>query len=96
MNSKSADTNVQSSDNQNVGTIKGIAIGEDGSLSYLLTVNGGRDVAVNPAAMSLSYDDTTDKWNANVDATKQQIELGAAGSVQSNDAGNSAADRCLE
>ena len=96
MNSNLADTNVQSSDNQNVGTIKGIAIGEDGSLSYLLTVNGGRDVAVNPAAMSLSYDDTTDKWNANVDATKQQIELGAAGSVQSKDAVNSAAARCLE
>ena len=82
MNSNFADTNVQSSDNQNVGTIKGIAIGEDGSLSYLLTVNGGRDVAVNPAAMSLSYDDTTDKWNANVDATKQQID--SAPQVQYN------------
>ena len=77
-----------------MGTIKGIAIGEDGSLSYLLTVNSGRDVAVNPAAMSLSYDDTTDKWNANVDATKRQIQLGAAGSVQSKDAVNSAAGRC--
>jgi len=82
MNSNLADTNVQSSDNQNVGTIKGIAIGEDGSLSYLLTVNGGRDVAVNPAAMSLSYDDTTDKWNANVDATKRQID--SAPQVQYN------------
>ena len=82
MNSNLTDTNVQSSDNQNVGTIKGIAIGEDGSLSYLLTVNGGRDVAVNPVAMSLSYDDTTDKWNANVDATKQQIN--SAPQVQYN------------
>ena len=73
INSNLADTNVQSSDNQNVGTVKEVAIGEDGSLSYLLTVIGRRDVPVNPAAMSLSDDDTTGKWNANVDATKLQI-----------------------
>jgi len=82
MNSNLADTNVQGSDNQNVGIIRGIAVGEDGSLSYLLTVNGGRDVAVNPAAMSLSHDDSTDKWNASVDATKKQIE--SAPQVQYN------------
>ena len=92
MNSNLADTNVQSSDDQNVGTIKGIAIGENGSLSYLLTVNGGRDVAVTPAAMSLRYDDSADKWNASVDATKKPMEVGAADSVQSKDAVNSAAD----
>ena len=82
MNTNLADTNVQSSDQQNVGTIKGIAIGEDGSLSYLMTVDGGRDVAVSPQAMSLSYNDTTDKWNATVDATKKQIE--SAPQVQYN------------
>jgi len=48
MNTNLTDTNVQSSDQQNVGTIKGIAIGENGSLSYLMTIDG-RD------AMSLSY-----------------------------------------
>ena len=82
MNSNLADTNVQSSDNQNVGTIRGIAIGENGSLSYLVTVIGGRDIAIDPAAMSLSYDDSIDKWNANVDATKQQID--SAPQVQYN------------
>ncbi|HUI21750.1 MAG TPA: hypothetical protein VLZ74_11990 [Methylocella sp.] len=83
MNANLADTNVQSSDQQNVGAIKGIAIGEDGSLSYVLTINGNRDVAVNPAAMSLSYDATSDKWNANVNATKKQID--SAPQVQYND-----------
>ena len=65
--------------------IKGIAICEARfPFRILLEVKGGRDVAVNPVAMSLSYDDTTDKWNANVDATKQQIRTRrAAGSVQS-------------
>jgi hypothetical protein len=82
MNTNLADTNVQSSDQQNVGTIKGIAIGEDGSLSYLMTIDGGRDVAVSPQAMSLSYNDITDKWNATVDATKKQIE--SAPQVQYN------------
>ena len=98
MNSDLADTNVQSSDNQNVGTIRGIAIGENGSLSYLVTVIGGRDIAINPAAMSLSYDDSIDKWNANVDATNQQIDSAPPGAVQSKyakDAVNSAAARCF-
>ena len=73
MNANLADTNVQSSDQKNIGVIKGIAIGEDGLLSYVVAVDNNRDIAVSPAAMSLSYDDNADKWNATVDATKQQI-----------------------
>ena len=74
MNSNLADTSVQSSDKKNVGTIKGIAIGENGSLSYVVTVSGDHDVAADPLAMTLSYDDSADKWSASVDATKKQID----------------------
>jgi hypothetical protein len=58
MNTKLVDTQVQSSDHRNVGTIKGIGLNE----------------SINPAAMSLSYNDSADSWNASVDATMLQIE----------------------
>jgi hypothetical protein len=73
MSSSLEGTPVQTTDAQDVGTIKGIAIGNDGSLSYLLTLKGGRDVAVEPAAMTMSFDEANDKWNATVDATEQQV-----------------------
>ncbi|MGH6839652.1 MAG: hypothetical protein ACREDT_12820 [Methylocella sp.] len=73
MSSNLEGTPVQSSDAQDVGKIKGIAIGNDGSLSYLVTLKGGRDVAVEPTAMSMSFNEATDKWNATVDATDQQV-----------------------
>ncbi|MGH6812304.1 MAG: hypothetical protein ACREDM_08170 [Methylocella sp.] len=73
MSSNLAGTPVRSSDAQNVGNIKGIAIGNDGSLSYLLTLKGGGDVAVEPTAMSISFNEASDKWNATVDATEKQV-----------------------
>jgi hypothetical protein len=85
MNANLADTNVQSTDHENIGTIKGIAIGEGGSLFYVLTVTGNRDdVAVSPAARSLSYDDTAGKWNTAVDATKEQIDSAPEGWYNKN------------
>jgi hypothetical protein len=73
MSSSLEGTPVQATDAQDVGKIKGIAIGNDGSLSYLLTLKGGRDVAVEPAAMTMSFDEANNKWNATVDATAQQV-----------------------
>jgi hypothetical protein len=67
-------TQVQSSDNKDAGTIKGIAVAENGGISFLVTTVNGRDVAINPDAMTLAYDNTTDSWNASVDATMNQIE----------------------
>lgn len=66
-------TVVQSSDNQTIGDIKGVAISDDGSLSYLLSTKHGREIAIDPSAMSMKYNPANDKWTARVDATKSQI-----------------------
>ncbi|MBO0733445.1 MAG: hypothetical protein J2P49_03850 [Methylocapsa sp.] len=73
-NADLTDTAVQSSDNKDAGTIKGIAVGENGGISYLVTTVSGRDIAVNPDAMTLTYDNAADSWKASVDATMNQIE----------------------
>jgi hypothetical protein len=65
---------VQSSDHKTAGTIKGIVIGEEGELSYLITTPNGHDVAINPDVMALNYDDNANTWNASVDATLNQIQ----------------------
>jgi hypothetical protein len=69
-----ADTQVQSSDHKHAGTIKGIVIGENGELSYLITTPNGHDVAINPDVMALNYDEKANTWNASVDATLNQIQ----------------------
>jgi hypothetical protein len=69
-----ADTQVQSSDHKNAGTIKGIVIGENGELSYLITTPNGHDVAINPDVMALNHDENANTWNASVDATLNQIQ----------------------
>jgi hypothetical protein len=71
--SKLEGTTVWSNDNQKVGEITGIGIGDDGSLSFLLSRKNGGDVAVNPSAMSLSYNDADNNWNARVNATASQV-----------------------
>lgn len=69
-----ADTQVQSSDHKDAGTIKGIVIGENGELSYLITTPNGHDVAINPDVIALNYDENANTWNASVDATLNQIQ----------------------
>ena len=77
-----ADTQVQSSDHINAGTIKAVVVGENGELSYLVTTAGGHDVAINPDVMTLSYDENADTWNASVDATLNQIESAPQAQLQ--------------
>jgi hypothetical protein len=60
MSSSLEGTPVQTTDAQDVGTIKGIAIANNGSLSCLLTLKGGRDVTVEPAAITMSFDEAND------------------------------------
>lgn len=73
MDSNLEGTTVQSSDNQDVGSIKGIVIGDNGSLSYLLGLKNGQDVAVDANAISVSYNPNDGNWNAKIDATANQI-----------------------
>ncbi len=65
---------VQTSDHKSAGTIKGIVIGEKGELSYLVTTPNGHDVAINPDAMALNYDENGNNWKASVSATLNQIQ----------------------
>jgi hypothetical protein len=53
--SKLEGTTVWSNDNQKVGDITGIGIGDDGSLSYLVSLQDSGDVAVKPSVISLTY-----------------------------------------
>jgi hypothetical protein len=75
-------TRVQSSDNKNIGTISNIVVGDNGQLSYLVTTDNGREVAINPDDMKLSYNENEDIWNATVDATKNQIDSAPQAQVQ--------------
>jgi hypothetical protein len=65
---------VQSSGNYKVGTIAKIVVGDNGQLSYLIDTDNGREVAINPDAMTFSYNENEDSWNAMVDATKNQLD----------------------
>jgi hypothetical protein len=67
-------TQVRSSDNKNIGTISNIVVGDNGQLSYLVTTDNGREVAINPDDMKLSYNENDDIWSATVNATKNQID----------------------
>jgi hypothetical protein len=80
--SKLEGTAVWTNDNQNVGNITGIGIGDNGSLSFILSLQTGGDVAVNPSAMSLSYNEADNNWNARVNATASQVD--SAPQVQYN------------
>ncbi len=76
------DTPVETSDNGNAGTIKGIVMGQNGELSYLVTTANGHDVAINPDVMVLSYDENAKTWNAMVEATLKQIQAAPQAQVE--------------
>jgi hypothetical protein len=71
----SADARVQSSDHKNAGTIKGIVMGANGELSYLITTANGHEVAINPDVMTLNYDENANNWTASVHATAPEAQL---------------------
>jgi hypothetical protein len=77
-----ADAQVQSSDHKNAGTIKGIVMGENGELSYLITTANGHEVAINSDVMTPNYDESANTWNASVDATLNQIESAPEAQLQ--------------
>jgi hypothetical protein len=75
-------TRVQSSDKKNVGSISNIVVGDNGQLSYLVTTDNGREVAINPDDMKLSYNENDNMWSATVDATKNQIDSAPQAQVE--------------
>jgi len=75
-------TQVRSSDNKNIGMISKIVVGDNGQLSYLVTTDNGREVAINPDDMKLSYNENEEMWSATVDATKNQIDSAPQAQVE--------------
>jgi sporulation protein YlmC with PRC-barrel domain len=71
---------VYNKDNKDIGTIKDIALNPRGrTQSYILSVGGflgvgEHYVAVNPAAVNVSYDSSAKKWHASMNATADQLK----------------------
>jgi glucose/arabinose dehydrogenase len=70
---------VYNTSNQDIGTIKDIAVGPNGTQAYILGVGGflgmgDHYVAVNPSALNVSYDANGKKWHATMNATADQLK----------------------
>ena len=71
--------NVYNGANQDIGTIKDIGMGPNGVQSYILAVGGflgmgDHYVAVNPAAVKVSYNSSEKKWHAEMNANADQLK----------------------
>lgn len=71
---------VRNADNKDIGTIKDIALGQDGAVkAYIVGVGGflgvgDRYVAVLPSAISFTRDNSNKTWHAQLDATAAQLK----------------------
>jgi sporulation protein YlmC with PRC-barrel domain len=72
--------NVYNIDNKDIGTIKDIAMNPNGRASaYILSVGGflgmgDHYIAVNPAAVKVTYSDSDKKWHAKMNVTADQLK----------------------
>jgi len=80
LSSKIVGLDIYNSSNQDIGRIKDIALDPQGqAVAYIVSVGGflGIDqhyVAVRPSAVDVSYDASTKKWRATMDATVDQLK----------------------
>lgn len=80
LGSKVVGLDVYNHDNKNIGTIKDIAIGDNGQVNgYILSVGGflgigDHYVAVRPSAIDLNYNSSDNKWHAKMDANAGQLK----------------------
>ena len=71
--------NVYDGANANVGEIKDIVIEKGQLIGYILSVGGflgmgEHYVAVTPGTVGLAYNATDKKWNATINATKDELK----------------------
>ena len=71
--------NVYNDKNQDIGTIKDIAVNQDGVRAYIVGVGGflgmgDHYVAVNPSALDLTYNQSAKTWHATMNATADQLK----------------------
>jgi glucose/arabinose dehydrogenase len=70
---------VYDNTNQDIGKIKDLAVDQNGSAAYVISVrgilgNGQHYVAVVPSAVNWTYDDSSKKWRATMDMTGDQLK----------------------
>lgn len=80
LSSKIVGLDIYNNSNQDIGRIKDIALDPQGrAVAYIVSVGGflGVDqhyVAVRPSAVDVSYNASTNKWHAAMDATAGQLK----------------------
>jgi hypothetical protein len=70
---------VYNNSKQDIGTIKDVALNENGIDGYILSVGGflgigDHYVAVRPSAINLKFDHAANKWTATMDTTADQLK----------------------
>jgi hypothetical protein len=78
LSSKAIGLNVYNDANQDIGTIKDIALNGNQIDGYILAVGGflglgDHEVAVRPGALDISYSSSDNKWHAKMNATAEQL-----------------------
>ncbi|MGO4669682.1 PRC-barrel domain-containing protein [Bosea sp. 2RAB26] len=71
--------NVKNAGDENVGEIEDVVIAGNSLASYILSVGGflgmgTHYVAVSPNALAITWNATDKKWNARINATKDQLK----------------------
>ena len=79
LGSKVIGTDVHNNANQDIGTIKDVAYANGGVQAYIVGVGGflgmgDHYVAVNPAAVHITYDAGNKTWHATMNATADQLK----------------------
>lgn len=79
LSSKAIGLNVYNNANQDIGTIKDIALNGNQIDGYILAVGGflglgDHEVAVRPGALDISYSSSDNKWHAKMDVTADQLK----------------------
>jgi hypothetical protein len=80
LSSKVVGLDIYNNSKQDIGQIKDIALGQGGrSQAYIVSVGGflgmgEHYVAVNPAAVKVSYDSSSKKWHASMNASADQLK----------------------
>lgn len=80
LSSKLVGLDVYNNENKDIGTIKDIALDPNGrTAAYILSVGGflgigDHYVAINPAAVKVTYNGSEKKWHASMNATADQLK----------------------
>lgn len=80
LSSKVVGLDIHNNNNQDIGTIKDIALSTDGrATAYIVSVGGflgvgDHYVAVNPSSVKITYNDSDKTWHASMNATADQLK----------------------